>query len=69
MNNSNALLSKEKLSIQSSSTIAIGPGAGTTVHSEQDKVSLNVVRENGQVKFIEVQCECGKITRIVCDYE
>ena len=69
MNNSNALLSKEKLSIESSSTIAIGPGAGASVHNEQDKVSLNVVREKGQVKFIEVQCECGKITRIVCDYE
>jgi len=69
MNKTTSLLSKEKLSFEANSKIAIGPGAGTQVHSEQDKVSLNVVREDGQVRMIEVQCECGKITRIVCDYE
>ena len=69
MTKSNPLIAKERFSISETSSISIGPGAKETIHNPGDTVSINVVRDGNDVKFIEVQCECGKITRIVCEYE
>lgn len=68
MSESKVLLSKNNVAAPAS-TIAIGPGAGGTVHNHQDQVTINVIRENNQVQFIEVQCGCGSISRIECEYE
>lgn len=69
MTKSNPLISKDRFVPNPAHQVMIGPGAKESLHSENDSVAVNVVRDGNDVKYIEVQCECGKITRIVCEYE
>ncbi len=69
MSKTNPLISKDRLATKPANQITIGPGARESLRSENEAVSVNVVRDGNDVKFIEVQCQCGKITRIVCEYE
>lgn len=69
MNKSNPLIDKSRFIDSDSSEVIIGPGARESVQNRGESVSINVVRAGNDVKYIEVQCECGKITRIECEYE
>ncbi|MDB4756286.1 hypothetical protein OAG56_02855 [Mariniblastus sp.] len=69
MATSKSLISKEQCSEASGTSVTIGPTARLTQHSENDSLAINVVKDGNDIRFIEVQCECGKINRIVCEYE
>ena len=37
--------------------------------NQASRSDIFVHRESGQVQYMDVTCECGKITRIYCEYE
>jgi hypothetical protein len=41
---------------------------GETAPEPHGEPKINLVREGGVVRFIEVTCSCGQVTRIRCDY-
>ncbi|GBD35319.1 hypothetical protein HRbin36_00430 [bacterium HR36] len=32
-------------------------------------VQVRTLRENGEIRYIEVQCGCGRVIRLRCEYE
>lgn len=45
-----------------SAVIPVGPS------EEHPQPGVNVIRDGNIVRAIEVTCDCGKTTRIICNY-
>jgi hypothetical protein len=50
----------------SDETVRIGPPVEPQAHSE---VKIQLVREDGVIRAIDVTCACGERIRIRCEYD
>lgn len=35
----------------------------------QGPVQIRTLRENGEIRYIEIECTCGQVIRLCCQYE
>lgn len=46
-----------------------GPRVAIPVGPTSDEAEVQVIRQENQIRAIEVTCTCGRRTRILCEYE
>ncbi|MCS7166653.1 MAG: hypothetical protein RMI91_13110 [Gemmatales bacterium] len=50
-------------------TLRSGEGSPSNGQHQACEVQVRTVQESGEIRYIEVQCSCGRTIRLRCEYE